>query len=204
MLLDINKLNNKYKLNINGVVHVGAHFGEEHSVYESININKIVYFEPIKKTFEVLKKRVTNCEVHNVALGNFEGYIEMFVEDLDKYGCSSILEPSKNYDGYATFSKKETVKVDKLDNFKLIGYNFLNIDVQGYELEVLKGSHKTLNNIDYILCEVHRKHNEKGLDYHNVPLIEDITELLSEYGFKMVDVNWAGTSWGDAFYIKNK
>ena len=32
----------------------------------------------------------------------------------------------------------------------------INMDVQGYELEVLKGATKTLEQVDYVYCEVNR------------------------------------------------
>jgi FkbM family methyltransferase len=204
MILKLETLNNKYGLNITGVIHVGAHYGEEHQTYKKLGINDITYFEPIPKTYKVLEERVKDATLYNFGLGDEEKEVEMFVEDLDKYGCSSILEPTSNYKGYATFTVQKNIKIKKLDSFNLNNANFLNIDVQGYELNVLKGGKDTLNHIDYVLCEVHRITPNKKLDYIGAPLIDDITKFLSHYGFELKDVNWAGVSWGDAFYIKKK
>ena len=85
-----------------------------------------------------------------------------------------------------------------------VNYNFLNIDVQGYEYEVLKGSIKTLENIDYILCEVNRNTSEKKLDYIGSVTIDEIINLLKPYGFNLVEVDWAGISWGDGFFVKQR
>ena len=41
-------------------------------------------------------------------------------------------------------------------------YNFMNIDVQGYELEVFKGAFETLKNIDYIISEVNQDEVYEG------------------------------------------
>jgi FkbM family methyltransferase len=202
MLIDLKHVQKKYNLNINGVIHVGAHFGEEHETYLDMGIDKIVYFEPVNKTFKVLEERIKDFPLFNCALGSTEMTTTMFIEDEDKFGCSSILEPSDNYIGHALFSEKQIVQIKTLDSFEFSDFNFLNIDVQGYELEVLKGSKETLNNIDYIMCEVHRNVKEKNLDYINSPLIEDINNFLSDFGFVLCEQNWAGISWGDAFYIK--
>ena len=78
-------------------------------------------------------------------------------------------------------------------------FNFINIDVQGYELEVLRGSENTLNNIDYVYTEI----NVEEV-YENAPHVDELDKFLSTYGFSRVETDLSGTTWGDAFYIKNK
>ena len=73
------------------------------------------------------------------------------------------------------------------------------MDVQGYELEVLKGGIKTLENIDYVYCEVNRDEV-----YENNALIQEIDEFLSSYDLVRVETDWMGGTWGDAFYINQK
>jgi len=202
MILDLKELKNKYNMNITGVIHVGAHFGEEHNTYKDLGINDIIYFEPVKKTFNILKERVTDAKIFNYALGNENKLIEMYIEEADAFGCSSILEPSSNYSN-VIFSEKEIVEMKRLDDFNFTGYNFLNIDVQGYEFEVLKGSENLLNDIDYILCEINRETPIKQLDYIGATTIDTIKNYLSKYGFTLVEENWAGVSWGDGLFVKN-
>ena len=201
MILNLLHLNSEFSMKINGIIHIGAHFGEEHDTYKSLGVNNIVYFEPVKKTFNILKERVKDAEIFNYALGNENKMIEMYIEEADDYGCSSILKPSSNYDT-VSFSANELVEMKRLDDFNFTGYNFLNIDVQGYELEVLKGSSEILKSIDYIICEVHRNIEQKKMDYINSPVVDDIIEFLSYYGFELAYIDWSGISWGDAFFIK--
>jgi hypothetical protein len=87
----------------------------------------------------------------------------------------------------------------KLDNFieDKDKYNFINVDVQGYELEVFKGGSEFLNSIDYIMTEVNRAELYKGC-----ARIEELDTFLSEYGFERVETTWDGGTWGDAFYVK--
>lgn len=203
MILNLTELKNKYSMSITGVIHIGAHFGEEHNTYKSLGIDDIVYFEPVKKTFNVLSEKINDAKLYNYALGNENKMIEMFIEEADTYGCSSILKPSSNYNS-VTFSPNELVEMKRLDDFNFSSYNFLNIDVQGYEYEVLKGSEETLKHVDYILCEVNRNIPEKKMDYIGATTIDEIINLLKPYGFILTEVNWAGGSWGDGFFIKQK
>lgn len=204
MLLDFEKLYTKYNLNVKGVIHIGGHFGEEDIHYRRRNISNVMYFEPLKKNFDVLKRNVSDkAIVYNLALGNEEKTMEMFVESVNQGMSSSLLKPKEHLSQYPhiVFDSTELVEVKKLDNivFDRENYNLINIDVQGYELEVFKGGENTLNHIDYIITEINKVHL-----YEDGALLENLIHFLSKYNFKMVEENWAGGTWGDGFFIKNK
>jgi FkbM family methyltransferase len=204
MLLDLVKLKEKYGLKIKGILHIGAHFGQEYSIYEELNIKDVMFFEPLPHTFETLKRNVGDRAVLvNTALGNTVGEIEMNVETVNQGQSSSILEPIIHLQQYPhiKFTDKVMVNITKLDTFieDRGKYNFINIDVQGYELEVFKGGSEYLNHIDYVMTEVNRDEVYKGC-----PRIEELDEYLGTYGFERVESTWDGGTWGDAFYIKNK
>lgn len=205
MLLDLNSLKDKHNLCLSGILHIGAHFGEEYSMYTGLGVTDVIFFEPVKKVFEVLSSNYKDkCILYNHALGNTSGQIEMYIEKDSNLGCSSILEPSSNYPT-DLFAGKEVVEIRKLDEYTSLDftkYNTLNIDTQGYELEVLKGAEKIMHNIKYIFTEVNRQVPEKPLDYVNAVDYTLVSEYLTKFGFKLVEVNWAGISWGDALYIK--
>lgn len=200
MLLDLIELVDKYDLRINGIIHIGGHYGEEDSVYNSINVINKIYVEPLENNFNILKNNVSNAILYKLALGSNTGYVDMYVETENNGQSSSILEPKLHLIQYPNivFNRKETVEMKTLDSLNIDGlYNFINIDVQGYELEVFKGGVNTLNNIDYIMTEVNRDEV-----YKDCAKIEDIIDFLTPYGFKMVECLWAGDTWGDAFFIK--
>jgi len=206
MILNFSELCKKYSLDIKGVLHIGAHYGQEYIEYKKHNINKIMFFEPLKKNYEELCKRVPNEEniyFVNKALGNDNKIIEMFVEDANFGQSSSILKPKLHLEQYShiIFNNKEQVEMVKLDDYlkNNCDYNFINIDVQGYELEVFKGAEKTLNNIDYIISEVNRAEL-----YENNVTVNDLDEYLEKFNFRRVETNWIGVTWGDALYIKEK
>jgi FkbM family methyltransferase len=213
MLLNFEVLKNKYDLKINGVLHIGAHFGEEYQIYESNNIKNLIFFEPVPVTFEKLKERLNGRAILvNTALGNFEGRISMNIETANQGQSSSILKPALHLSQYPHIKFENEIEVDitTLDTFmdslysninmdEKSKYNMINIDVQGYELEVFKGATKTLENVDYIITEVNQ-----DVVYHKCALVDELDNYLNKFGFVRVETDWAGYTWGDAFYIKKQ
>jgi FkbM family methyltransferase len=61
--------------------------------------------------------------------------------------------------------------------------DFVKLDVQGYELEVLKGAERVLNSIQVILMEVNLIEIYKG-----APLLHDVSSFMAARGFVFYDV----------------
>lgn len=204
MLLDLKELVNKYNLNIRGIVQIGGHYGGEIKTFQELSIDNILVFEPVPSTFEILRKNVGNkVQLVNVALGNQSGEIAMNIETANEGQSSSILPLGSHATQYPhiQYVDQITVQIRRLDEYLLEAplYNMLCIDVQGYELEVLKGGDEFLKGVDYIMCEVNRDQV-----YEGCAEVDEIDRFLSGYGFERVETNWEGVSWGDAFYIKTK
>jgi FkbM family methyltransferase len=206
MLINFTNLRKKYNMNIKGIIHVGAHYGEEIQEYVDNGIQNITVFEPLSDNFNTLSERLqkVNADIqgYQVALGSKKGTATMYLSSNDAQS-SSILKPKEHLEHHpdVSFGGTEEVEVDTLDAFDIGESNFINIDVQGYELEVFKGSQKTLEQIDYVYCEVNR-----GEMYEGNPMVEELDEFLGEYGFERVETHWPETwyKWGDALYIKKK
>lgn len=206
MILDLTFLIKKHELDITGVIHIGAHHGSEYQEYIKNNISNIVFFEASKKNFDILSQNIKysdNILLFNKALGSENKNGVLFVETANTGMPNSILKPKIHLEQYKhiTFNSTEQIEIVKLDDMPLDfkKYNFINIDVQGYELEVFKGSQNILKNIDYIMTEV----NNSEL-YENNVLIADLDEFLLKFGFNRVETDWAGVTWGDALYIKKE
>jgi FkbM family methyltransferase len=202
MILNLDTLVKKFDLKINGIIHIGAHHGQEYELYKSHNVSNLIFFEPLISNFNVLKNNVgSECILHNIALGNKTELVDMFVE-TDNFGMSSsVLKPILHVTQYPSivFNKRETVLMKRLDDiwFNRSNFNMINIDVQGYELEVFKGSVDVLQYIDYIISEL----NTEEL-YEGCAKLYELIDFLGPLGFKLVETDMAGGNWGDGLFIK--
>ncbi len=195
----------KHNVKINGVIHVGAHFGQEDDTYKELGIKNRLYFEPLLLNFNTLKNSIKDDDVIIVkkALGNEKKIVSMYVETKNNGMSSSILEPKLHTKQFPdiVFNSTEDVELDRLDDleYDFSKYNMMNIDVQGFELEVLKGSINTLKNIDYIIVEI----NNAEL-YAGCPMFNDINNFLVNHNFTCVDQFWWGNNFGEGFFKKLK
>ena len=209
MLFNLKNLKEKYNLNITGVAHVGAHVGGEHNTYKEVGINPkdIYYFEPFTENYRKLLINTGNeSHYYNVALGSEHKTAYLNVERVNGSQSCSILEPKHHLTMYPgiIFNDKELVYVETLDSIldpevskEFAKVNFLNMDVQGYELEVLKGALKTLPQIDYILTEI----NVDEM-YDGCVKFKELFEFLTQQGFYIAETDLQHVSWGDAFLIR--
>jgi FkbM family methyltransferase len=202
MILNLIELSKKYNCIFNGVLHIGAHFGQEYNVYKKLGIEPLIFIEPLPKSFDVLTKNVgKECICINKAVGNIEGEVEMYVDETNKGGSSSVLKPKLHLQQYRhiQFPYKIKVSITKIDSLDIPQCNFINMDIQGYELEALRGASKYLSGVEYLMLEVNRDEV-----YENCARIEEIDSYLKQYELIRVETNWAGGTWGDAFYVKQK
>ena len=63
MLLNLDNLKEKYNLVINGVLHIGAHVGQEFKTYQRLGIDNVMFFEPVPTTFQKLKENVGDSAI---------------------------------------------------------------------------------------------------------------------------------------------
>ena len=212
MIFDLNSIEQNTGIKITGAIHVGAFLGEELSQYRGLGLTNTILFEPQKKLFDIVSfKCIVKEKAFNVALGSKEDVVGMFISDREggvsngAGASSSILAPKKHLTEHpeGTFPSKESINVKRFDKFAeenqldVSEHNLLNVDVQGYELEVLKGMGDKLNNIQLVIAEVNRDEV-----YEDCPMIEEIDSYLEGFGFKRLAVEWQSESWGDALYVK--
>ena len=205
MLLSYPGLVSQFNCTVNGVIHVGGHIGVELGVYKDQGVRNLIMFEPQKHCFDQIVERSNemgmDVKLVNKGLGNTTGEMEIISEPTGL--CGSLLNPKEVYNfpdlHKERWTHREMVEVVKMDDEipEDHTYNFLNMDTQGYELEVLRGGLRTLEKIDYIYTEVN-----KVEVYEDNALVEEIDEFLNGYNMKRVNEWWHVHGWGDAFYVK--
>lgn len=204
MLIALKPAIQKFNMNIRGIVHVGAHWGQEYQEYLNNGVSDIVFIEPCAGAFKVLQGRVgldPKVILFQCACGETEGPADINVERQNQGQSNSLLTPKKHleYHPEIQFHETESITIRRLDNlpFERSRYNLLMMDTQGAELMVLKGATETLTSMDYIYTEV----NEQEL-YEGNALVTELDDYLK--GFKRVDSYWVpNKGWGDAIYIRH-
>lgn len=171
------------KTKISMVVDVGAHQGEFIKAVNYIkNIKKIYGFEPQKKMFKFLNqkfKNKTKFNFYNLALDKKKSKKYFYINNLTSTSTLSVFNKKSLYLKFKNFftqekynySKKIPINTTTLDiSLKKINLKncLLKIDVEGFELNVLKGSKKKLNEIDYILIENQFGNHYKNNNFKNV------------------------------------
>jgi FkbM family methyltransferase len=208
MLLPLDKLVDEFKLNIKGVIHVGAHHCEELESYlkQNINKSKIVWIEAQASLVQDMLQKDPDCKIYCAVISSADNEFVEFIT-TNNGQSSSILElkdHKKYYPEIVEVSRNicQTKTVDTLLHEKhedLAHYNFLNIDIQGAELLALRGMPKLLQYIEYIYLEV----NTAEL-YANCAQLNEIDAFLATYGFVRKRAVIGNENWGDAFYIKTQ
>lgn len=207
MIVGFDEYRHKYSFDVKGIVHVGAHLGQEYDGYIN-NFGDVTtyWFEPIPKVYKELTinlqdKKNTFC--YNVALGDKKGVDRIYLDNGNGHQSSSLLKPKEHTVVYPhiQFNEENRVEivVETLDYYNIQDCNLLVIDTQGYELNVLRGGVKTLENIDYIFTEFNMVEM-----YENCPSIVDLDNFLQPFGFIRQETWFVDGVWGDAFYLKNR
>jgi len=205
--MDFKSLLNKYDCkDRKGIIHIGAHIGEEIPMYRELGFKKILSFEPQSIPFSQIP---TGDGLFNeqMAIGSENKMVEMFV--ANNYQSSSILEPINHlvFHPQIKFEDKEVVKVVSLDwyfennshNLLAEDFDVMVIDVQGYEGEVIRGAHKTLNHMKVVYSEINGGELYKGCMH-----IFHVDQLLkAKYSMTRKETAYnEHTGEGEAIYVK--
>ena len=175
---------------INTLIDVGSNKGQFILLCIKFFPNLLIYsFEPIKEALIKQKNLLSfknNIYFYNTGIGNKNKIINFFITNRADSSSFLTINKSKNYNKNYYVKEKRKIKIQKLDqilnNKKLIKPVLIKIDVQGFELEVLKGSKKILPNIDYLLLEV-----SKNQMYNKQAIEIEIINFLKKEKFRIME-----------------
>jgi FkbM family methyltransferase len=161
------------------IFDVGANIGQSAKKYlDSFPKSQIYCFEPVKETFGILQenfKKSDRIHCFRLAFGAFKRAGEMALQGTPD--TFFLLDPSK-HDSLNADVVREKVRIETLDEFcsgrQIKRINFLKIDTEGGDLDVLKGAEAMLDQQTIDMVEV-----EAGMNCGNerhVPF-----EILKQY-----------------------
>jgi FkbM family methyltransferase len=205
MLIDYQTCLKLINKNINKILHIGAHTGEEAEAYLLNGATDVIWFEANDTLIPELSRHIAqfkmNSQVCNIALWDKNEVLTFKV--TNNFQSSSFFDlerHSRYYPNIKVVEHKQLMahRLDCLDNLAFYDFEFINIDTQGAELAILKGMGELMlsPSIKGIYLEV----NKEAL-YKDIPLVDEIDEYLINYGFTRVLSKWTNEGWGDALYV---
>ena len=190
--------------NFKTVFDIGAHKGETiKSFTKFLKIEKIYSFEASPLSYNILRNTLPNITsnqkgtdicIENLAIGSEIKKIQM--KHLTESSSSTIKDINSNSKYFKkkkflfgfnakNFYQNITIDQTTIDKYvktkKIEQIDFLKIDTEGYEYEILKGASENLKNIKIILFEHHYDDMiEKGYKF------SDINNILLKNNFKQI------------------
>lgn len=178
------------------IIEAGAFEGTDTLKMSSMWPNGILHsFEPVPQLFQYIQYRInniSNVHLHHIALSDKEGVAQFHVSELAgrpgiSYGSGSLLAPKEHlkFDPNIVFNQIIEVKTTTLDTWaqanNIQKVDFLWLDMQGMELNVLKAAQSLLKTVKVIYIEV-----EFLEAYAGQYLYRDVKNWLQEKGFDEV------------------
>ena len=181
------KVDYKFTLVDIGALPIGNSKPRFHKILKYFPSSEIIGFEIEKEVCDQMNSKADKgIKYFPFALGENNEKRKLYITENPM--CTSLYKPNEKllnlyhelqYMNLKKESEIETITLDFfVDKYSIDTIDFIKIDVQGAELDILKGSKKLLNNVLKIVCEV-----EFLPLYHDQPLFGDITKFLGQYNF---------------------
>ena len=198
-------LKKKISGNIDIFFDIGSHHGATIKEFlEIFSINKIYAFEPSKKNYLKLKDNVekiqkiksVDIKIYQLGVGKKEEILEL--NEISDGVSNTFNKLDLNSDYFKKkkfittifgiknfFSNKISTKIITLKKFikeeKIEKIEFIKIDTEGFELNVLLGLEDDIKKVKFILFEHH--YDNMIIKKYN---FSDIHRLLDNAGFKQI------------------
>jgi len=158
------------------VIDCGGYIGDMTIAFAKAvhNGGVVIAFEPSKDAFE--------CLVYNMQ--DVSHIVVCVNKGLGSENKRMSIQKVETNDGMNYLVDGDDIEVIRLDDYKLVKLNFMKIDCEGHELEVLKGAEKTIEKFrPKMLIEI----NQMTLERSGISR-QDIYNWLRQRGYKIENI----------------
>lgn len=178
------------------IFEAGAYDGTDSALLSRVWPDATIYsFEPVPELYARLVKnteRYKKIHTYQLALSNNNGFADFILSEHTKkpgevFQSSSLLQPKEHLkrDHSVIFNKTISVKTVTIDSWaqenNVTKIDFMWLDLQGMELDVLKAAPKIMSTVRVVYIEV-----EFVEAYAKQALFEEVDEWLKTQGFKRI------------------
>ena len=168
----------------NTFLDVGANIGlmSLHAAHSLKGKGKVVAFEPVQFFYDKLNSNIQLNSFKNIqTIKKGAGSVAVKVPIYLDGGCPSVIATFRDEKGTT-----EMIDIEPLDDIvsseNISNIDFIKIDVEGFEFDVLKGARKTIADYKPVLCiEYIKKISDDS--FNAKVLTEYLKELNPEYRF---------------------
>lgn len=140
-------------------IDIGANFGWYTCLFSIIGgeNSKIFSVEPSPDNLFFLKKNIYKNKLKNIsliecAIGEKENSLPLYFANPKNPGAHSLIKDTPQQDSITNYSKVDVNTLDSLfKDLEII--HLMKIDIEGFELNALKGGLKTLKKVQNLLIE---------------------------------------------------
>lgn len=231
MYIPLQGILNKYKIQPKGVIQVGCHWAEEHEEFVSCGIERFVYIEPCKESFEKMvakfvgtvqwaangdenmKQQIKNgyvklysngwkeIDFYKLACGSSEGEMPMYVSHQNQGQSNSFLKP------HLHLEQHPDIIFDDSELVKVVTLDSLSIEKEKYSLLVIDTEGyegEVLKGATETLKHIDIIYTEinRAQTRINNLLVEELDIMLPE--FQRVETFWPAPNltWGDCIMVR--
>jgi FkbM family methyltransferase len=151
---------------------------------------KVIAFEPIPGNYDLLKNlcnKYQNIDIYNLALSDKNSFVKMVIPNdvrvspIAAITCTADQLDNKRLLKFLTKDCNSRCLDDIIRDISIPKISFIKCDVEGHELQVMKGARRTiLDHKPFLAMEILK---EKWKD-HN-PLFSDIAQFMVGLGYDM-------------------
>lgn len=223
VLIPMAEIQERWGVNPKVIVHAGGHRAEEIDGYAAAGAERVLWIEGNAELIPDLRSIVSthpggmDNRVAHALLAATSG--QTMTLNISNNGMSSsvlplgthaTVHPEVKFQGTADYVTRTLDEV--AEEYGFLGADLLELDLQAYECEALRGAERLLESCQWVYSEL----NCDPL-YTTTDLLPELDGILVAHGFELVQVVLAGcqrrdcsdrgnrwTGWGDGIFVRKE